>query len=32
MDYDDIKKVRKDGEPTNEELKNIEEHLDDFYE
>ena len=32
MDYDEIKKMNGNVEPTNEELKNIEEHLEDYYE
>ena len=33
MNYDDLKKIRKFdnlNEPSNEELKEIEEHLDDY--
>ena len=32
MNYDDMKKMNVGLEPTNEELKKIEEHLDDYYE
>ena len=32
MNYDDIRKLNNATEPTNEELKAIEEHLDDYIE
>jgi len=32
MDYDELKKLSGPKEPTDEELKDIEEHLDDYSE
>ena len=30
MNYDNIKKLNEPAEPSNEELREIEEHLDDY--
>jgi len=32
MNYDDIKKLSQPNEPSNDELREIEEHLDDYIE
>mgnify|MGYP001339541218 FL=1 len=32
MNYDDIRKLSQPEEPSNDELREIEDHLDDYYE
>lgn len=32
MNYDDIMKLNQPEEPSNDELREIEEHLDDYFE
>tara|TARA_X000001036_G_C20681380_1_gene806022 strand:- start:940 stop:1041 length:102 start_codon:yes stop_codon:yes gene_type:complete len=32
MNYDDIRKLSQPEEPSNDELRDIEDHLDDYFE